>query len=239
MPWSIASLASGAGASAAAVATTSETNIASTRQRYGASSSARPRSLRPRPLVCVQAAAELGRMRLTVPPPRARLAGQEHLVGHALLDDLAVQVRALEQLVVGPVAATRPSSSTTISSASAIVDSRCAITNVVRPAITSRQRELDLLLGRGVDRRGRVVEDQDPRVGEDRARDRDPLALAARQRQPALADHRVVALGQRLDERRRPARPPPRARPPRARRLGRARMRCCRGRWPRTGTGRR
>ena len=58
------------------------------------------------------------------------------------------------------------------------------------------QRELDLLLGRGVDRRGRVVEDQDPRIGQDRARDRDPLALAAGQRQPALADERVVALRQ-------------------------------------------
>ena len=41
------------------------------------------------------------------------------------------------------------------------------------------QRELDLLLGRGVDRRGRVVEDQDARVGQQRARDRDALALAA------------------------------------------------------------
>ena len=35
------------------------------------------------------------------------------------------------------VAATRPSSSTTISSASAIVERRWAITNVVRPAISS------------------------------------------------------------------------------------------------------
>ena len=35
-----------------------------------------------------------------------------------------------------------PSSSTTMSSASAIVDSRWAITNVVRPAITSRSASL-------------------------------------------------------------------------------------------------
>ena len=62
------------------------------------------------------------------------------------------------------------------------------MTNVVRPRHDLAQRALDLLLGRGVDRRGRVVEDEDPRVGEQRARDRDPLALAAAERQPALAD---------------------------------------------------
>ena len=44
------------------------------------------------------------------------------------------------------------------------------------------ERQLDLLLGRGVDRGGRVVEDQHARVGEQRARDRDALALAARER---------------------------------------------------------
>ena len=41
-----------------------------------------------------------------------------------------------------PRAAIPPSSSTTISSASAIVESRWAITNVVRPAITSRSAAL-------------------------------------------------------------------------------------------------
>ena len=41
-----------------------------------------------------------------------------------------------------PRAAIRPSSSTTMSSASAIVESRWAITNVVRPAITSRSAVL-------------------------------------------------------------------------------------------------
>ena len=38
------------------------------------------------------------------------------------------------------------------------------------------------------------------RVGEDRAGDREPLALAAGERQAALADARVVAVGQALDE---------------------------------------
>src|SRR3954447_5550067 len=40
------------------------------------------------------------------------------------------------------------------------------------------ERALDQQLGRPVDVRGRLVEDQDPRVGEQRPRDRDQLALA-------------------------------------------------------------
>ena len=82
-----------------------------------------------------------------------------------------------------------------------------------------RQRGADLVLLRRVDRRGRVVEDQHLRVGEDRARDRDPLPLAAREREAALAEHRLVALGQALDELRGAGEPrgaadrPPRRRP--------------------------
>ena len=43
------------------------------------------------------------------------------------------------------------------------------------------QRLLDLALGADVDRARRLVEDQDPRVGEQRAREGDELALAERQ----------------------------------------------------------
>ena len=71
---------------------------------------------------------------------------------------------------------------------------------VVRPAITSRERGADLVLLRGVDRRRGVVEDQHARVGEHRARDGDALTLAARERVAVLADHGLVAVGQRLDE---------------------------------------
>src|SRR5881397_1716407 len=39
-----------------------------------------------------------------------------------------------------------------------------------------------------------LVEDQDPRIGQDGPRDRDALALASRQLHPSLPDHRVVAL---------------------------------------------
>ena len=68
---------------------------------------------------------------------------------------------------------------------------------VVRAAHRLGEAGADPRLGRRVDRRGRVVEDQDARVDEQRARDRDPLPLAARERDPALADDRVVALRQR------------------------------------------
>ena len=62
------------------------------------------------------------------------------------------------------------------------------------------QGRVDRGLGRVVDRRRRVVEHQHPGVGEHRAGQGDALALSAGQREPALADQRVVALGQALDE---------------------------------------
>ena len=62
------------------------------------------------------------------------------------------------------------------------------------------QRRVDRLLGRGVDGRRRVVEQEHPRVAEDGAGEGDALALAAREREAALADDRGEAVGQRLDE---------------------------------------
>ena len=54
----------------------------------------------------------------------------------------------------------------------------------------------DLVLLRRVDGRGRVVEDQHPRIGEDGAGDRQTLALATREREAVLAEERVVAVGE-------------------------------------------
>ena len=62
------------------------------------------------------------------------------------------------------------------------------------------QRVPDLVLLGRVDRRRRVVEDQHARIGKDRARDRDALPLSARQREPVLAEQRLVALGEVVDE---------------------------------------
>ena len=62
------------------------------------------------------------------------------------------------------------------------------------------ERFLDLPLGLGVDAARRLVEDENPRIVQDRARDRDALALTARQCVPPLADHGVVALTELADE---------------------------------------
>ena len=58
----------------------------------------------------------------------------------------------------------------------------------VRPSEQRVERLLDQDLAGAVDVRGRLVEDQDPRVGEQRARDRDQLPLAGREARAALAD---------------------------------------------------
>ena len=68
--------------------------------------------------------------------------------------------------------------------------------SVVRPAETRRSA---VWIRRSVwefERRGRLVEHQDRRVLEHHARDRDALLLAARELEAALADQRLVAVGQ-------------------------------------------
>ena len=63
-----------------------------------------------------------------------------------------------------------------------------------------RQAPLHQPLRFGVERARRLVEQQDRRVLEDRARERQALALAAREPQAAVADLGVVALGLGDDE---------------------------------------
>ncbi len=72
--------------------------------------------------------------------------------------------------------------------------------SVVRFVHRLAQAEPDPRLGGRVDGGGCVVEDEHARVDRERTRDRDPLALAARERDAALADDGVVALRQPLDE---------------------------------------
>ena len=74
-----------------------------------------------------------------------------------------------------------------------IVDSRWAMTIVVRPLQSSAMRLLHVALGFGIERRGRLVEQDDRRILDQRARDGDALALAAGELQAVLADRRVVA----------------------------------------------
>ena len=70
-----------------------------------------------------------------------------------------------------------------------------------RPAdLEPVERVLDERLGFVVERARRLVEEQDRRVLQDRPGDRHALALAAGQARAAVADDRVVAVGQRADE---------------------------------------
>ena len=109
----------------------------------------------------------------------------------------------------------RPRSSTTIWSASRTVDSRCAITIVVRPSARRSSASCTARSVCDVERARRLVEHQHRRVAQDGARDRDPLLLAAGEAEAALADDGVVAVGQRGDQCRGSARRARRPRSPR------------------------
>ena len=74
------------------------------------------------------------------------------------------------------------------------------MTSVVRPAHHVVERGLHLRLVVRVERRGRLVEEQDRRVLENCARDREPLPLPARERYAALAEFGRVALVEIADE---------------------------------------
>ena len=71
-----------------------------------------------------------------------------------------------------------------------IVESRCAMAIVVRPAISTCSASRISSSVFGVDARRRLVEDEDPRVERERAGERQQLLLADRQRGAALGDRR-------------------------------------------------
>ena len=75
-------------------------------------------------------------------------------------------------------------------SARSMVDRRCAMTRRGAALHQRLERRLHQPLGLGVERRGRLVEDQDRRVLVDRARDRHALALAAGELAAVVADRR-------------------------------------------------
>ena len=66
------------------------------------------------------------------------------------------------------------------------------------PGQQTAQALLDAGLGVQVDVGGGLVEHEDARVGDQRAGERDQLALAGRELRAALADLRVVAAGRAL-----------------------------------------
>ena len=85
-------------------------------------------------------------------------------------------------------------------SAWAIVLRRWAMTKQVRLSISVTRLAWIDAFAFGVEVAGGFVEDQDLRVGEDGAGDGDALPLAAAELHAALADERVVAVGQCVDE---------------------------------------
>src|SRR5262245_61893613 len=64
----------------------------------------------------------------------------------------------------------------------------------------SFERLYHQLLRRRIESRGRFVKNQNRRIADDRSRNRYALALSARKRRAALADHRFIAIRQSLDE---------------------------------------
>ena len=60
---------------------------------------------------------------------------------------------------------------------------------------------LDQALGVHVHVGGRLIEDEDPRVGRERAREGEQLSLAGRELDAAFADLGLVSVIERLDER--------------------------------------
>ena len=99
-----------------------------------------------------------------------------------------------------PSSTMRPCSMTSTRSAIATVDSRCAMMIAVRSASRVVQPLLHEPLARDVERRGRLVQDEHGRVGEERAREREQLSLTRRDPPAALVHVGVVAVRQRHDE---------------------------------------
>lgn len=94
----------------------------------------------------------------------------------------------------------RPASTRRRTSHPSSVERRCATTKVVRPLHQALDGLHHVGLGLRVQRARRLVEQEQRRVLEERAREREPLALAARQGEAALADDGLVALRQAQHE---------------------------------------
>ena len=168
-----------------------------------------PLRARPGPLVRDYRGGQAPARELRVVEPGVGAVGREQLVVGALLDDRAV---LHHQDQVG------------------VADRGEPVGDDERRAVGAQRghRVLEQQLGAGVDRGGRLVEDQQRRVGQERARDRDQLALPRRQVGALLVDDACRsrrAASARTGRRTSPGRPrapPPRSRPG-------ARRRCCRG----------
>ena len=99
-----------------------------------------------------------------------------------------------------PASTMWPSSTTAIRSASSRVERRCAMRIVVRPTRSRRSVAWISSSTRASTAEVASSSSRMLRVAQQRPGECDPLTLTARQREPLLADHRVVAVGQRHHE---------------------------------------
>src|SRR5437867_6345639 len=89
----------------------------------------------------------------------------------------------------------RPSSITKMTSARRMVDKRCDHNDgfILHESV---QRLEDEFCRSCVQARSGLVQDEERRIANYRSRNRDSLALTARQRHPTFAENRVIAFGQ-------------------------------------------
>ncbi|MFO1080005.1 MAG: hypothetical protein U1E23_05175 [Reyranellaceae bacterium] len=122
--------------------------------------------------------------------------GRGRLLGHQPRIDAALRHQRRVRALLGDRAAVEHQD------AIAVDDARQAMRQDQGGAAAHQavERLLDHRLVLGVDRRQRLVQHQDRRVAQQRPGDRQPLALAARQLDALLADHRGIALRQAFDE---------------------------------------
>jgi hypothetical protein len=139
---------------------------------------------------------------------RGRLGGRrEHVVRHARAPPRAATrrwtgTRGLERSssACAPLATIRPSSSTTITSAVSTALIRWGDQEHRAVAHQPADRVLDARLGGDVEGAGGVVQDEDLRAPDQRPRDREALALAAREVGPAPFHLTAVPIRAILDE---------------------------------------
>ena len=131
----------------------------------------------------------------------ARRSGRPSGLLGACGHHLCILPAGSEKLLVRPLLDDPPSSSTTILSAPRTVLEPVGDHQRGAPAEEFGERRLDVGVGFGIEVGGRLVEDHEGRVEEERARKREALRLPAAQPGPALAGHRVVSLGQAANER--------------------------------------
>ena len=99
-----------------------------------------------------------------------------------------------------PISQMAPRSITTMRSARRTVESRWAMTTTVRPAIRLAKRPLHQHFRFRIEFGGRLIQNQNGRILQQRPGDGDSLALPSREPLAAFADHGLVALRHFLNE---------------------------------------